>query len=154
MEEIKIFTSLKGSFYRKKMVQGMLIALLGLGIIFFLGPLVKPPLGFFILLLGVFLIAFGLIPLRRLSRLDQNPDELIVSGDQMHYIAGGKPVFSVPVKNISDLHYVEEANRWGIALTLRDQQDIIVHDPHFKPSARFFLPYFERRSFSRIGFLK
>jgi hypothetical protein len=135
------------------MGRGIFIALLGLGMIFFLGPLVNPYLGFPLLLLGGFLMGFGLIPLRRLTKIVENPAELMISGGQMHYISRGKPIFSVPVKNILDMQYVEKKNAYGISLLLRDEQEIIFHDPRFK-SRELFLPYFERRSFSRLGFLK
>lgn len=170
-EDVRIFTSIKSDFYRRKMFKGTIIALLGILVIFFGGSQVTPHnihlIGLPILLLGAALIAYGLVPLRRLTKHDQHPSELSASKKHLQYSVNGKLLFTLPIDSLSDMHYVEKTNLYGIALSLKDKTKsaVIVHDPGFNFSkfieksqkiagVDLFLPYFGRRSFSRFGFLK
>jgi len=169
-EEVRIFTSIKSDYYRRSLFMGLLIALCGLGVLFYLGSYVTQAnvfyLGLPILILGIFLIVWGLVPLRYLSKLEQNPNELIATRKDLHYVVKGQPLFTVPVDSLSEICFIEETSRYGIGLFLKDKsgKSIIVHNPKFDPSnfikksqkegADLFLPFFQRRAFSRIGFIK
>ncbi|CRX38733.1 hypothetical protein [Estrella lausannensis] len=169
-EGVKIYSSISPEYYRKKMFRGTAIALCGvLGIVYF-GSFVKPEnlhyIGLPVLFLGGLLIAVGLIPLRRLTKLDQNPDEVALTAKYFHYLQGGNPILTIPVRDIESIRFEETSARYGIAVTLKQKSgaEVIVHAARFnlqrfmersrkRAKADLFFPYFARRSFSRLGFI-
>ena len=116
------------------------MSLVGLFVLIYGAGLVTPNSIYFfgipILLIGAFLIMAGLIPIRRLNRLEIHPHELIVTKNQMYYIVEGIQKVSIPLNTIKDIRYIEENRRYGIAVN------------------EFFFPFFPRRQFSRLGLLR
>lgn len=168
-EGIKIYSSISPEYYRKKVIRGTGIALVGVLLIVYFGSFVTPEnlhlIGLPVLFFGGFLIALGLIPLRRLSKLDRNPDEVALTAKYFHYLQGGAPILTIPLDCIASLQYSETGAQYGIALSLKRKNgiDVLVHPPGFnlnrfiersrkKTGADLFFPYFARRSFSRLGF--
>lgn len=169
-EGIKIYSSISTEYYRKKMLQGTAIALSGVLMIVYFGSFVQPEnlhyIGLPILFLGGFLIALGLIPLRRLSRLDRNPDEVALTSKYFHYLQRGNPILTIPIREIELIRYEESSAHYGITISLKQKNGsgVLVHAKRFnlqhfiersrkKTGADLFFPFFARRSFSRLGFL-
>lgn len=169
-EGVKIYSSISPEYYRKKMLQGTAIALCGVLVIVYFGSFVRPEnlqyIGLPILFLGGFLIALGLIPLRRLSKLDRNPDEVAMTSKYFHYLQGGSPILTIPIREIELIRYEESSARYGITISLKQKSGggAVVHAKRFnlqrfikrsrrKTGADLFFPFFARRSFSRLGFI-
>lgn len=87
-----------------------------------------------ILIAGLGLIALGLIPYRRLQRLEVRPNELVISEHGLIYYKGGDLQWKLPYSSIQRLSFQETAWRYGIALDVEGRFDL-------------FLPYFTKRSF-------
>lgn len=168
-EGVRILTSIKSDLYRRKMFKGTLTALLGLGLLFYLGSFATPQnfhlIGLPILFFGGFLIAASLSPLWRLAHLEQNPNELIATSDHVQYIVNNDLMITLPIDAVSEMRFVEKKDLYGIAFNLKNPGLIIVHTPRFnlerfmqrskkETGADLFLPYFRRRAVSRLGFLK
>lgn len=90
--------------------------------------------GFLILILGLGLIAVGLIPYRKLQRLEIKPNELILSEHGLAYYKGGSLQWKLPYASIHSMQFLESAWSYGIALDVEGRFDL-------------FLPYFTKRSF-------
>lgn len=90
--------------------------------------------GFLILIAGIGLIASGLIPYRKLQRLEVRPNELVLSKHGLIYYKGGELQWKLPFSSIQRLSFQESAWSYGIALDVEGRFDL-------------FLPYFTKRSF-------
>lgn len=90
--------------------------------------------GFLILMFGLGLIALGLIPYRKLQRLEVRPNELVISEHGLIYYKSGELQWKLPFASIHSLSFQETAWHYGIALNVEGRFDL-------------FLPYFTRRSF-------
>lgn len=169
-DSIKLFSSIKPALMRAYLVRGTFIAMLGLLLLVYGGTFLDVHSltiwGIPILFVGSGLIAYGLIPYRRLCRFEKNPSELIVDESGfVQFIEGGKLVYSIPLENIEHLDYYEKGNNYGICVTLKDkaEQKVIVHQSRFNASqyqrhcrkiydCDLFIPYFGRRAFTRLAF--
>lgn len=90
--------------------------------------------GFMILIIGMSLIALGLIPYRKLQRLEVKPNELVISKHGLIYYKGGELQWKLPFSSIHRFSFQETAWSYGIVLDVEGRFDL-------------FLPYFTRRSF-------
>jgi hypothetical protein len=90
--------------------------------------------GFLILILGLGLIAIGLIPYRKLQRLEVKPNELILSEHGLAYYKGGRLEWKLPYDSIRSVTFFESSWRYGIYLDVEGRFDL-------------FLPFFTKRSF-------
>jgi hypothetical protein len=94
--------------------------------------------GIWAYLLGLALIAIGLIPYRKLSQLELFPNVLEVHPESLVFMKRGKEPLVIPRDEISTLSFFESKSRYGILLTMRS------------PSRNITLQYFNRRSFERL----
>lgn len=165
---IKVRSSIKASLMRSVIYRGSIIASLGIGSMVyaavFLPPEVLKKVGLPIFLLGIGLIALGLIPYRRLAQLEKKHNEIIISNDEtLLFASKGKSLFTIPLKSIESMEYHEKGFHYGIGISLKKPvtEKIIVHDTWFnvhryqKYSRKLFgfdlfLPYFSERTFQQI----
>lgn len=171
MDLLKIYSSVSPKVEKKALFKGSLIAGMGVLLLAFSGTFIKEPLlkiwGLPILIVSGALLTYGLLPYRRLTRLQKKPNEIIVSEELFQYVENNKRQITLPLSLIKKASYLEDTNNYGIGIWLKSAENsekIIVHDPSFdlqkkvKESERkwkcdLFFPYFSRRSFSRIGFI-
>lgn len=127
----------------------------------FLPPSFLTLWGIPIFVAGMVLIAVGLIPYRRLAKLELKPHTLSYDGETLLFAKEGKPLFKISEKEIKDIRYVEKKNLYGIAIWLHRPviEKVKVLQPHFNFAAfaaesaeRFegcdlFLPYFSEKNF-------
>ena len=116
---------------------------------------------------GIGLIAFGMLPLRRLTQLQQNPSLLILVEDKfLEYHLLGEKILTIPCDFIETLNFLESDTAYGICLKLKKSKKIsplkiLVHHPHFaykkyrKKSQKqhqcdLFFPYFSLRGFQKL----
>lgn len=142
--------------------RGTLIAGLGMLILLFAGgflPLQELKLwGFPLFLLGGGLIVAGLLPYKRLSRLEMNPYELCVgTNNTIDLLIARKKLMTIPVSNIKDVVFIENEAVYGLGIRLNqtDGTKMRVHDPKYRPKSisgqsDLFLPYFSKRGVAEV----
>jgi len=137
MEQIvTLYTSVKPSLYRNKLLKGCFAGMLGALILListlyihqkemeFWGPI----LGFFALIL----VGIGFRPFLKLKKLDSKPDSIKISADHIFW-----KNLRVVNKNIAEIRYVDEGENYGIEVVSKEGQ-------------KLFLPYFSKRSFEEL----
>lgn len=111
-------------------------------------------------LLGLFFIALGLLPYRKLTQLQLKPHEIHYDGEILHFLKQGKPLFAVASVSIEKIAFVEKEHLYGLGIWLKRpiEAKIKVLQPHFNFAAftldsmhRFegcdlFLPFFSERT--------
>lgn len=170
-DAIKLFSSVTPSLMRKTLFKGSFIAVCGVLIVTYFGLYLPPEsLGLWGIpasAIGIGLIAFGLLPYRRLVRLEASPSEIVITdSNYLQYFSSGKQRYSIPMEMIQKSDYIEEKNSYGIALwfDVESTKKIIVHDRSFdmgkeqrisrkKYGCDLFIPNFGRRSFLRLAML-
>ncbi len=170
-DSLKLFSTIKPTLMRSALFKGTFLAGVGVMILALCGALIPVSTmeiwGIPILLVGGGLITYGLIPYRKLCRIESVPSELIlIDGKFLQLITLGKQVYSIPMVSIEKIDYLEQGDDYGITIQLKKdlREKIVVHDPSFnmskqqqlsrdKYSCDLFIPYFGRRSFTRIAFL-
>lgn len=166
-EEVTIDTIVDPDLLRRTLVRGSVAA--GLGIVIILISAIEIPLadlaiwGIPILILGLGLIAIGLIPYKMLDRRSTNPDSLTADGEALHYSQAGKKTLTVPYSAISRIHFYERRPLYGILINLRDHptekvhvhtHDFDIHRMFHRTRKRFnadlFLPFFDSPRFDEL----
>lgn len=151
---IKIDTTVTSPLKRWILFRGTILALLGVGIFFYAGIYLPKELlaafGIPLWLLGISLIAFGLIPYKLICRLENNPYELIITDDnQLHYVRRGKKIFTVPLYEIEKIETIGGSTSYGVGFKLKkgfsgkfpkQEKNLIkygvdIYLPHFTPRA-------------------
>lgn len=114
--------------------------------------------GLAILIVALLLITIGLIPYRRLTKLETSPDEIHCDDTFLFFIRKGKPIYQIPLSTIDRLEYVEKDALYGLCIWLKaTEEKIKVFNPeiacHQHPicqGADLFFPYFSERSCKEI----
>ncbi|NGX61748.1 MAG: hypothetical protein K940chlam9_01237 [Chlamydiae bacterium] len=114
---------------------------------------------------GLILIAIGILPYRRLTRIQLKPHEFHYDGQSLHYYEQGKPQLRIPQNSIESLSYVEKDELYGLLIKLKRpfQEKIAILNNRFDlesfltksaekfPEGDLFLPYFSERSFKEAA---
>ncbi|MBS4167727.1 hypothetical protein [Parachlamydia sp. AcF125] len=173
---IKIRTSIDTAFKKKLLFEGTVIAMNGALVLFaglFLPPGQLSKWGEWIFLVGVSLIAWGLLPYRKLTLLEATPNELGLEQDALYFSQRGKPALVIPMGSIDTLSYGVENHRHGLYVFLKPsslQKIPLLSNRVDKESCQwiadgkkfaFFFPHFSQRSceyligeFQELGFLE
>ena len=113
---------------------------------------------------GLFFIAIGLIPYRKLARLQLTPHEIHFDGKTLLFLKQGKPLFKIDVPSIEKINYLEREHLYGMGIWLKKpiNEKVKVLQSQFNFAAfttdsmhRFqgcdlFLPFFTKRSFEEF----
>ncbi len=111
-------------------------------------------------LIGLVLVAFGILPYRKLSRLQLHPHRLEYDGEFFHFLKQGKPLFKIPEISVDHITFLEKELLYGVAVYLKKPapEKVVVLDKRFDIEAfvedskrRFdgcdlFLPYFSKKT--------
>jgi hypothetical protein len=172
LAEQTIHTTVHHQLLRKKLMRGSLFASIGGCIILFFGMFasvnVLDKWGMLTILTGFMLIAWGLIPYRKLNRLLSSPNSLKINIEGLSYVDRSREMFFIPLKSIECIHFIDRKDRYGIAVHLKNKlsQKVQILDPRFKPKsflfyskqvggADLYLPYFSKRAYNELlGILK
>lgn len=167
-DSIKLFSSVKPALLRASLIRGTLMALCGILLLAYGGTFLTvetlslwgPPL----LVVGGGLMVLGLLPYRRLCRLEVLPNELVVTDVLMQFLERGKLIYSIPRESIEEIKYYEKGNDYGLCITFKEgiAKKMIVHNPRFEMAAYqkrsrqlygcdLYIPYFGRRTFTRLA---
>lgn len=167
--KVQVYSGIRPALKRKILFQGSGKAIVGALMIViggaYLPPMVMKYLGLPSLALGALLIAWGLMPYRRLLRLEAQPLALLVEGDTLRYFVGSAPFSATPLSAIERISYCDEdVGRYGIAVDLKEggrrqvtfQQNKIRAERYFEETQRqyacdLFFPYFTQRSYREIA---
>lgn len=118
--------------------------------------------GYIIFGLGIGLIAYGLVPYRKLSQLQMRPNELCLTGENsLDYYTLGIRRIKMPIRSIEQIKYADE----GILVWLKNPvpEPVIIYEKlsglkkirkdgqRFGPHASFFFPYFNKKSFAILA---
>lgn len=165
-DTIKLRTSIHPSLLRFTLLKGSLKAIFGALILVCGGMINSDDLqrwGWLILIIGVGLITFGLLPYRKLKRLESKPNELVVDIKHLHYIVKGKNLCTVPLSCIQQLDHFHHSCNYGIKMTLKKAmpEKIRFYNTQLnmclwqKKSLKshhcdLFFPYFSARTYATI----
>jgi hypothetical protein len=162
---LTLYTSLQPSLLRRKLLKGFGFAMIGALIIVlsgtFLDPLKLKKWGFLLFLMSVFLIAYGLVPYRRMTVLTSKPDMLkIVALNYLEFYSKDTKILSIPLKSISNVIFCEDKFAYGIGLILKldEKENEIYPFQSSRPQEKFrnrfntdiFFPFFSKRSFKEL----
>lgn len=145
---MKLRSSIKTSLMRHTLMKGTLLAIVGAGILVYAGIVMpKDTLslwGLPLLLISGGLITWGMLPYRKLTRLEKKPDELVLTNSHLHYLPGGKPALTIPQQSIERIAYLDRGTIYGIAIELKhpSPEKVIVQN-------NFNAEQFEKRSRER-----
>lgn len=112
-----------------------------------------------ILFTGLLLVFVGMTPYRRLAKLEVNPYVLQIDSEKLSLNKENRPLFSLFLKHISSLEYIEKKNIYGIAFKIKRpiEESVQIFDARFIAQALkegieadLFLPYFSKRSFEEL----
>jgi len=150
MDSITIRTTVTPQLKKSLLIRGSILALIGAGLLLYSGVFVTVQTltkwGSAIFLISFLLIAWGLVPYRRLIKIEENPNQIVVTEDQMlHYHRQGKDILSFPLAAIEKVHFIEDVGLYGIALTLKAETQDQVSDPAISVITQMFLTKMKRR---------
>ncbi len=112
---------------------------------------------------GMTCISIGLLPYRKLTRLQLKPHAIHSSGHELIFLKSGKPLFKVLLGSLEKIEYLEKEETYGLGLWLKRpvEAKVKVLQPRFNFS-RFtqrsmeefegcdlFLPYFSKHAYLR-----
>lgn len=121
--------------------------------------------GFPVLVAASTLIAWSMLPYRRMTRLENNPDELWTnSNGDLVYAVQKSPIMTIPLGAIDKCFYIDKPQDYGIAIAIKPHpsQKIRVHNSGLdfrayqqatvlRYGCDIFLPFFSERSFKNIS---
>lgn len=163
-----LYTSVSTALKRHVLLRGTCIAGSGITVLVLGGMFIAEPMlkywGAPLLIICGILVAGGLIPYRRLMRLELNPQVLAIeNGDELVYIVKGKKKLSIPLEEIHNMTFFERDQAYGIGVCLKSAgpRNIKVFDRcfdagefHANARKRFgcdlFFPYFTKRSWAEL----
>ncbi len=115
-----LYSGVKQELISATLFKGARWAVFGIVILVASGIWMPPELmttwGAFLLLIALTLIAWGLLPYRRLTYLQSNPNKLLLEAHMLQYVHRGRICFAVPRSAIAHAGCVPS----GIALWLQD----------------------------------
>ena len=164
MKEFLIIRStISSPLLKKVLFRGFAIAFLGIILLLLAGIFIPPVTlrhwGWILFLLSLSLITFGLLPYRRLSRLQLKPNELVLDHfHQLTFYSKGQAILTFPLQSIVQANYIDHPQQYGIAIWMKDS--IVVHLPKEVKKlqrqgqqiaqANLFLPYFNRHAYDEL----
>ncbi len=151
----------------RTLARGSVAAGIGIVIILIAGMELPPEQlsvwGIPILILGLALIALGLIPYRLLSRRRENPDELVVTEEGLTYFQMGKLTLTIPYDAVARVFHLNDPPAYGVLIELKEHpsEKVHVHTRDYdvirvrhKTRRRFdadlFFPFFQRIDFDEL----
>ena len=166
---VHIYSTVRPELKKRVLLYGTAYAALGALLVLisglFLPPFWMQYFGFPLLIIGILVIAWGLMPYKRVTRLETQPHELVVTDDQnLHYAVSGQHVLTVPLQAIERLSFCDEnVDRYGIALDLKSGMSELVAlkkpgtsvvsylaSMRRRYACDLFFPYFSQRSYREL----
>lgn len=135
------FSSIKPSLKRHLIRRSLLFVLPGFVLLFYMGVFLKTSAlekwGLWGFALSFLLISGGMIPYRRIMRLETTPHKLSLEKEGLCFTHTKKGEVVFPLEQIEKFHFVERKGFYGIRI-------------HFKNGKHFLLPYFSKKTFESL----
>lgn len=165
---LSLYSTISTNLLKHTLFHGFAFALVGtLGLLYagiFIDLSELQRWGWLLFLLGLGLIAFGMLPYRRLSRLQLSPDELrLTDSDHVDYYSKKRPLLTLPLQSIDKMEFIHKKNQYGIAVWLKPPPHprVVVHQGKKEidtlrkkgkqlAGADLFFPYFNQRAYQEF----
>lgn len=131
-----IRTKLKPALLRQVLFRGTLMG--GAGVLIWVLAGIFLPLtlmklyGWGIFTIGFLLILFGLLPYRKLKRLELNPNKIEMGGESFDYYENRKLKIRIPNEKIQEVTFIDEGLNYGVEVSIVGS-DTPLFFPYFKP---------------------
>lgn len=157
-----IRSSIRPELKLNTLLNGTLIAVAGVALLVAGGTFMPERLlstwGFLIWIVALFMIAYGLIPYRKLTRLELKPFEIHNEGDRFLFKTPKGIVLTLPKKELIKSQYVTLGKVYGIAIWLKEPKklpDTLRNDLYQNKIRKafgcdLFLPYFSEKGYSEF----
>lgn len=162
MDSKKYFTGIRQELKRRLLMRGSVWAVVGtLPLIYagiFFGAHILNFWG--LALFGFWLICLmvGMIPFRKLTRLENNPNSLVIDLEKLTYIKDKKEILSVPLESIEGLDNVDRGDVYGIGVRLKNPvpKKVVVYNDELSTiygveGYSLFFPYFTERTCAELN---
>jgi len=160
----KLRTSIRNSLKKKLLFRGSLFAVIGAAILIYMAVAFSvhqlQVWGFALWSISILLIAFGLVPLKRINRLETRPHEILLSSDrELAFFLNKRKEVTLPFDRIEKIEFYDDGRIYGIAFHLkapcRQPGFEWIYLPQiwwikWKTQSQLFLPFFTKRSFNEL----
>lgn len=130
---MKKFSTVKGRVKQHLLFRGVLFSSLGTLLLLGMGIFARQEIlsnwGLPSFSLGIFLIAYGMIPYRNLTKLEIHPHQIIFDREAFTFISNKGNNFTVPYQDIKTIRFFEKKTHYGLWLERKGAPPV-------------FLPYF------------
>lgn len=170
MEEpiLKLSSSVRPSLKKSTIIRGTILGGLGVALWLYGGIFLTIETltiwGWPILLIGGILIVLGLFPYRKLIRLENKPNEIVVTDlEELHFSLQGVPMFNVELENIEEMAFLDDDKRYGIGLWIKNPKtkyitvlhpsldlNIYLNNCQKDYFCDLFFPFFSKRSYQEL----
>lgn len=163
MHHLVLRVSVKTPLKRAILLRGTLLASLGMLLLISAAAWVPESIlkywGLPIVIAGGALVTIGLLPYRKLVRMENKPNELILNeNSSIQWIERGRPCFTIPCASIAKTEFLENKSDYGIGIWLKHPlpEKIIIHRIGSNLSrwshkeCDIFLPYLTERAFKEM----
>lgn len=139
-DTITLRTSIRPKLKQFLLFRGSLLAFSGVSLILYAGVFVGPKAlshwGLSLCFVAFLMMAWGLIPYRRASKMEEQPSELIISEDlSVRYRKQGKESTSFSLRDVDEAIFCEEKGLYGMGLKFKIKERV----PTVTPSLIFTL---------------
>ncbi len=128
------YSSISEILKKRMLARGFIAAIPGALLLFYMGLFAEIESlmrwGATSFIASIALISYGLIPYKRITRLEMNPYKLVCLKDSFELYLNGKLLRKIPKAEIVKLDSVEKFLFYGIKITLNND---IITLPFFKP---------------------
>ena len=162
---LHVRTAISSFCLKKNLFQGFLYALFGTLLLIFSGTFLPlyflQPLGWLLYLIAFFFITYGLLPYRKLTRLQNCPNEikegLKVQEAHLQIWVKGHPQITLDFPSIKAIYFLSDPLRYGVVFQLKNwppylparlKKNFVQIDAKKK---KIFCFYFSKRSFEEIN---
>lgn len=125
------YSSMKSVHLKRRLFWGTPAALLG-AVLLLYESIVRIDWGFPLFLLAFCLMAIGLLPYRRLKKLDAFPSQIVITEERLIYFQQGKVRVEIPLNAIRKLKEYESYFSYGITVSTQEK--------------KFYFPFFSART--------
>ncbi|NGX43129.1 MAG: hypothetical protein K940chlam7_01420 [Chlamydiae bacterium] len=169
VDTITLHNTIRPSLLRKVLFRGTSLATIGIlpmlySVLFFDVDMLSR-WGVPIFLWGLILIGLGMIPHRRLTQLEKNPNKFhVVGNNEIQYFSHGEKTVTIPYSAIEKMSYLDRNSIYGICIWIKNPppKKVKVHTPNFameryqRTSQKhydcdLFFPYFSEKAFKEVS---
>lgn len=164
---IKLYSSIKPQILKRTLFKGTIMGLVGVSILFlslFLPLSILKVCGLPLFLVSFMLIGGGMIPYKRLTKLEKQPHEIECNDLELLFSKGGRAFFRLMLDKIQGIEFIETEEIYGIGIKLKKSSEgcltLLTTHAHFAthtttmknhvPELDLFLPHFTYRSFHHL----